>query len=196
MALSGHDNRRFRGTSDQNLSSSIFGLGSSKSDMASNVNDIALKFGWNRDTRTFQNSDFLENLKLKQFRTKLNSKSKRREWLNSGDRPIEDLFDIVIIAEASDTSSEAWSEFLFSWKFLVEKFNVIIIQLGTSSSRIVDVPIWVQYELYNQQDISNVLGTESWLFDLSDSSGGVGRSFACLVSDKDFLFFLDRYSGM
>ena len=95
-------------------------------------------------------------------------------------RPIEDLMDIVIPTVRD-------LEFLEIWRPYIEKFHLILIQDG-DPSKVLKIPEWANYELYNRNDIEAILGSRAWIISKGDASI---RNFGFLASDKPFIYTLD-----
>ena len=114
-------------------------------------------------------------------------------WMRNDERPLEDLFDVVILTgniTAGVTNFGEWNSFLEAWKPIIEKLNLIIIQQGDPSVE-VPLPSWANYELYNKLDVARTLRQHAWIMDMDSNSTGA-RSFGVMVSDKEFVYFLDR----
>ena len=121
------------------------------------------------------------------------------DWLQAEPRPMKDLFDIVILTGTlTSTSNNAlidysgWLSFFESWKPIIENINVIIMQQGDPTIRI-EIPSWLEYELYTKLDVQKTLGELAWIIDMNDSDSSSARSFAFMASDKDYIFVLDRF---
>jgi len=114
-------------------------------------------------------------------------------WLKHEERPLHDLFDIVIatgnLTVATDFTE--WTTFLEAWKPVIEKINLIIIQQGDPRA-FLPLPDWVHFELYTREDVAKALGEHAWIIDM-DSDGPSARSFGLMAADKEFVWFLDRH---
>ena len=89
------------------------------------------------------------------------------------------LIDIVI-PTARDL------DFLEEWREIIEPFHLILIQ-GGDPEKILAIPMWADFELYNRQDIDKALGQRSWIVGSKDTSI---RNFGFLASKKRFVFTL------
>lgn len=78
-------------------------------------------------------------------------------------------------------------DFLNQWREFFQGFHVIIIQDGDPSKHL-EIPSWVDYELYNRNDIKKALGEEEWIISSKDASI---RNFGFLVSKKPFIYTID-----
>jgi reversibly glycosylated polypeptide/UDP-arabinopyranose mutase len=75
--------------------------------------------------------------------------------------------------------------FLEKWKSVLYRFDFIVVQDGDPDTHI-NIPDWVNYELYNRVDINKALGDRSWIFE--DTSI---RNFGFLVSNRTYIYTLD-----
>ncbi|CAF1036084.1 unnamed protein product [Adineta steineri] len=79
-------------------------------------------------------------------------------------------------------------DFLEHWKPFFKHFHLIIIQDG-DPNKVLEIPKWVDFELYNRRDIDNILGKhQSWIISSHDASI---RNFGFLVSNKTFIYTID-----
>ena len=79
-------------------------------------------------------------------------------------------------------------DFLEQWRVFFHHFHLIIIQDG-DPNKLIKVPAWANYDLYNRNDIDRTLGKQhSWIISSQDSAI---RSFGFLVSNKSFIFTID-----
>ena len=79
-------------------------------------------------------------------------------------------------------------DFLEHWKAFFYRFHLIIIQDG-DPKKILKIPKWADYELFNRDDIDRILGkTRSWIISSQDASI---RNFGFLVSKKTFVYTID-----
>ena len=93
-----------------------------------------------------------------------------------------DQVDIVIPATRD-------LDFLEYWKTFFYRFHFIIIQDG-DPKKVLKIPTWVDYELFNRDDIERILGkTRSWIISSQDASI---RSFGFLVSRRTFVYTMDE----
>jgi hypothetical protein len=53
-------------------------------------------------------------------------------------------------------------DFLQSWREFFQGFHIIVIQDGDPSIHL-EIPRWVDYELYNRNDIKKALGMDEWI---------------------------------
>ena len=140
--------------------------------------------GWDTKTSNFINSNPLVNLIEKVIDGPLlQPQTPTNTLLNSKlqNRPMEDLMDIVIPIIRGDL------EFLEIWRPYIENFHLILIQDG-DPSKVISIPEWVNYELYNRNDIDAILGSRAWIISKGDASI---RNFGFLASDKPFIYTLD-----
>ena len=93
---------------------------------------------------------------------------------------LEDIFDIVI-----PTIRDL--DFLEAWKPFIKNFHIILIQDG-DPKKILKIPEWADYELYNRNDIKQTLKDDSWIISEKDASI---RNFGFLVSSKPFIWSVD-----
>ena len=91
-----------------------------------------------------------------------------------------DLIDIVIPSIRN-------LDFLNQWQEFFQGFHVIIIQDGDPSKKLT-VPDWVDYELYNRNDIQKALGDAEWIISSRDASI---RNFGFLLSKKRYIYTID-----
>ena len=125
---------------------------------------------------------------------------KSYEWLRAEPRPLKDLFDVVVLTGTlTATTKESalidysdWLSFFESWKPVLEHINVIIMQQGDPSIHI-ELPSWLEFELYTRLDVQKTLGDLAWIIDMNVSDSSSARSFAFMASDKDYIFVLDRF---
>ena len=78
-------------------------------------------------------------------------------------------------------------DFLNQWREFFQGFHMIIIQDGDPGKQLV-IPEWVDYELYNRNDIKNALGDDEWIISSKDASI---RNFGFLVSKKKYIYTID-----
>ena len=74
----------------------------------------------------------------------------------------QDMIDIV-------TPSIRNLDFLNDWRLFFQGYHVIIIQDGDPNVHL-EIPDWVDYELYNQNDIQAALGNNEWIMSKFDAS--------------------------
>ena len=145
------------------------------------VEKLEEEVGWNAETSTFNNPSILETLVDQGVGgASVRSDTSPISLVDLGNRPIHELMDIVV-------PSIRDLEFLEAWKPFIEKFNIIVIQDG-DPTKLMKIPSWANYELYNRKDIEKALGLRSWIISSRDASI---RNFGFLVSDKDFVYTLD-----
>jgi hypothetical protein len=53
-------------------------------------------------------------------------------------------------------------DFLQTWREFFQGFHIIVIQDGDPSTHL-EIPQWVDYELYNRNDIKEALGMDEWI---------------------------------
>eukprot|EP01040_Poterioochromonas_malhamensis_P014746 gene14746-16370_t len=73
---------------------------------------------------------------------------KNKEFLQYDENHLKELFDIIVITGPQETDLT----YLNDWKPLIENIHVIIIQQG-HPNRQINVPDWLEFELYNKKDI-------------------------------------------
>ncbi|KAK8522827.1 hypothetical protein V6N13_115773 [Hibiscus sabdariffa] len=78
-------------------------------------------------------------------------------------------------------------DFLEMWRPFFEQYHLIIVQDGDPSRKI-KVPDGFDYELYNRNDISRILGPKAACISFKDSAC---RCFGYLVSKKKYIFTID-----
>ena len=78
-------------------------------------------------------------------------------------------------------------DFLNQWREFFQGFHVIIIQDGNPDTHL-EIPEWVDYELYNRRDIEKALGADAWIISSKDASI---RNFGFLVSKKLYIYTID-----
>ena len=94
--------------------------------------------------------------------------------------PLKDELDIVIPTIRT-------LDFLESWRPFFEQYHLIIVQDG-DPSKTIEVPEGFDYELYNRNDINQILGPRASCISYKDSAC---RSFAFLISKKKYIFTID-----
>lgn len=77
--------------------------------------------------------------------------------------------------------------FLEEWRSTLEGYDFIFVQDG-DPHKLLKIPSWVRYDLYNRRDIERILGDRSWVISSRDSAI---RNFGFLVSDRKFIYTLD-----
>jgi reversibly glycosylated polypeptide / UDP-arabinopyranose mutase len=92
----------------------------------------------------------------------------------------EDTVDIVI-------PSIRDLDFLDEWREHLEGRHFILIQDG-DPSKILNIPTWLDFELYNHDDIKKSLGEDAWIISSKDASI---RNFGFLVSKAKYIYTLD-----
>ena len=134
------------------------------------VGVLEAECGWNPHTSSFENPSCLEFLQFL---------SKNEPIVKDSELP--SLIDIVI-------PSIRDLDFLEEWKEFIEPFHLILVQDG-DPSKVLKIPKWADYELYNRHDIERALGkSRSWIISTRDSSI---RNFGFLVSKKRYVYTLD-----
>lgn len=78
-------------------------------------------------------------------------------------------------------------DFLELWRPFFEKYHLIIVQDGDPTRKI-KIPEGFDYELYNRDDITEMLGEKSWCISFKDSAC---RCFGFLVSKKRYIYTID-----
>ena len=79
-------------------------------------------------------------------------------------------------------------DFLNKWREFFQGFHIIIIQDGDPSVHL-EIPTWVDYELYNLNDINNALGGDEWII----SSKGEFNAFLVVFGCSGFVPKNDIY---
>ncbi|KAK7861595.1 putative udp-arabinopyranose mutase 1 [Quercus suber] len=90
--------------------------------------------------------------------------------------PLKDELDIVIPTIRT-------LDFLENWRPFFEQYHLIIVQDG-DPSKTIEVPEGFNYELYNRNDINQILGPRASCISYKDSAC---RSFAFLISKKELV---------
>lgn len=78
-------------------------------------------------------------------------------------------------------------EFLEMWRAFFEPYHLIIVQDG-DPSKLIKVPQGFDYELYNRNDITRILGPKAHCISFKDSAC---RCFGFLLSKKKYIFTID-----
>jgi hypothetical protein len=121
---------------------------------------------------------------------------KNKDYFLYDENYLKELFDIIIIIRKDESSLDD----LEDWKPMLQELHCIIIQQG-DSSRQITIPSWLEYELYTKKDmlssltssgVSDVDGDSLFDFDGDDQDSLTVLNFAFLVSDRDFIYFLNR----
>ena len=97
------------------------------------------------------------------------------------DETLPDMVDIVSVAKSDNFT------FLNGWKAILEPFHLILVQDGDFKDDL-EIPPWVDYELYTRKDIDKSLGKLSWIIPKGEAS----ISFGFLVSDRMIVYCLDE----
>lgn len=148
---------------------------------ATNAVDILEKeVGWNASNSNFVDGEPLKPLKDGINGELLSENFPQLQLVDTGNRPLFDVVDIVI-------PSIRDLDFLEVWKPFIEKFHLIIVQDGDPKKHL-KIPKWANYELYNRDDIELALTSRSWIISKKDASI---RNFGFLVSDKKIVYTLD-----
>lgn len=77
--------------------------------------------------------------------------------------------------------------FLEEWREFIEGYHLIFVQDG-DPAKVLYIPAWADYELYNRDDIVGTLGERAWIISSRDASL---RNFGFLVSKKKYIYTLD-----
>jgi hypothetical protein len=121
---------------------------------------------------------------------------KNKDYFIYDENYLKELFDIIIIIRKDETSLDDLEE----WKPMLQELHCIILQQG-DSSRQITIPSWLEYELYTKKDMHSSLFTAGvsstdidslFDFDGEDLDSLTVLNFAFLVSDRDFIYFLNR----
>ena len=94
--------------------------------------------------------------------------------------PLKDELDMVIPTIRT-------LDFLESWRPFSEQYHLIIVQDG-DPSKTIGVPKSFDYELYNRNDINQILGPGYSCISYKDSGC---HSFSFLLSKKKYIFTID-----
>ena len=169
------------------------------------LSSLEKELQWDSSTQTFRNKGALLDAyhgvnyfdHILKLHDKRNHAEKKRieESLstqfekNHDERSIDALFDVIVLT--GNSSLEV--TFLNKWRSWIQNMHVIIIQQG-DPDRFIEVPHWVEFELYNKKDVEKAVGAQNmWIFDL-DGNGQQAANFGFLVSDRDLVYLVDRYS--
>lgn len=149
------------------------------------VDKLEASAGWDPVTSDFKNSAQLDALKMQGVLTAkagecTATKADIVDKLLKG-KKLYEVMD-VILPTIRDTS-----EFFDKWKDFIKDFHVILIQDG-DPTKVITVPDWVHFELYNRNDIIKALGDKSWIISDKDSSI---RNFGFLLSKKRYVWSVD-----
>ena len=104
------------------------------------------------------------------------------------DRKIEELVDAALKDLDVVIPTIRHLSFLDAWRPQIEGLHVIIVQDGDPGAHI-EVPGWVDYELYNHNDIEKTLGSSAWSM-ISRRDASI-RNFGFLASKKRYIWTLD-----
>jgi len=125
--------------------------------------------GWNSNTSNFQRPECIEQFHFKRDADRWNI----AKYRNDVDIVIPSIRDL---------------DFLDQWKAFFEPFHLIIVQDG-DPAKVLKIPAWADYELYNRWDINKTLGTSrQWIISSHDASI---RNFGFLASRKKFIYSID-----
>jgi reversibly glycosylated polypeptide/UDP-arabinopyranose mutase len=130
------------------------------------VNALEEKCKWIGEESNFEDKTCFDSIQFNKIREKFKADPS--------------LIDIV-------TPSIRNLDFLNVWREFFEGFHVIIIQDGDPSVHL-EIPDWVDYELYNRDDIKEALGDDQWIISSKDASI---RNFGFLASKKPFIYTID-----
>ena len=149
------------------------------------VNKLEAVVGWDSANSKFENSSIIDFLRKEWLGDTVKEKKcpiSKEALLNTllKGAKLHHIMDIVV-------PSIRDLDFLEKWKPFIENFHVIIIQDGDCQKHL-QIPSWVDYELYNRNDIEKALGSDAWIISQRDASI---RNFGFLVSNKKFLWSLD-----
>ena len=120
--------------------------------------------------------------------------SKSPDKMRVNNVPIYELMDIALYARKYELN------ILNNWKSFLLKFHFIIIydvedfhhskEVYSKFSRVLQIPHWVQYELYDKNDIKNTLKDNYWIIPFRNPAM---ISFAYLISDKRYILTIDEH---
>ena len=97
------------------------------------------------------------------------------------------LFDIIVLTGKTSTSVL----FLDKWKDWIQDMHVIIVQQG-DPERVVEVPSWVDYELFTKVEVEKAVGEGMmYMFDM-DGDSIAAYNFGLIVADRELVYFIDR----
>jgi len=78
-------------------------------------------------------------------------------------------------------------DFLEMWRPFFEQYHLIIVQDG-DPSKVINIPVGFDYELYNRNDINRILGPKASCISFKDSAC---RCFGYMVSKKKYIYTID-----
>lgn len=130
------------------------------------VNSLEEKCKWIPEETSFQDKSCFDSVKF----------DKKRQPFFAD----PSLIDIV-------TPSIRSLVFLNEWREFFQGFHIIVIQDGDPTVHL-EIPQWVDYELYNRNDIKEALGEEDWIISSKDASI---RNFGFMVSKKPYIYTID-----
>jgi hypothetical protein len=146
---------------------------------------------WDANSGKFANDTLNDEMIRRTVGKNIPVGSPTNEWMRGQSRRLRDLFDVVvhILPCKTQSGSQAqWATFLEAWTPIIHDMHLIIINGDPSFHH--QMPVWLDYELYTQADIDEQLGTDAWLFNI-DNCMACAYSFASLVADRDYVYFLD-----
>lgn len=170
------------------------------------LNSLEKDLGWNSTLEMFVNKAPLldayhgvnyfdhvlkqhEKLKSHAERKRLEESLSTRFEKNHDTRSIDTMYDVIVLT--GNATSDIY--FLEKWREWIVNMHVIVIQQG-DSERLISIPSWLEYELYTKVDAEKAIGAQHlWMFDF-DSDGPQAANFGFLVSDRDLVFLVDRFS--
>jgi reversibly glycosylated polypeptide/UDP-arabinopyranose mutase len=78
-------------------------------------------------------------------------------------------------------------DFLNEWQDHLKGHHFILVQDG-DPGKVLNIPTWLDFELYNREDITKALGEDAWIISSKDASI---RNFGFLVSKARYIYTLD-----
>ena len=124
--------------------------------------------GWDSSAYCFKNHGCMNDARFKKSTPKVPESITR-------------LIDVVVV-------SSDHLDFLDRWREFFQGIHFIILQSG-DPDKFLQIPKWVDYSLYNRNDIKKMLKAYAWL---SPSSDAGLRKFGLLASTKPFIYMLDK----
>jgi hypothetical protein len=112
------------------------------------------KCGWDPETSTFRNDNCTASF----------------NFTTAGQSFVANPDELDIVVPSIRNLS-----FLNDWREFFQGFHVIIVQDG-DPDKFLEIPNWVDYELYNRKDIEAVVGEKAWLLARGTPRSGISVS--------------------
>ena len=77
--------------------------------------------------------------------------------------------------------------FLGAWRPFIEPFHLILVR-GGDPEKVLHIPEWADYELYNRHAIERALGADAWIISKRDAPI---RNFGFLVAERPYVWSVD-----